>query len=1374
VKRIRLLQQFFLVVTLLLSGMSAYSVNLSVNGSLVTTDAKWGFEEDGEPVAFVGDYSVWPQMEAGSNCKFSNSNALFDACLFEWTVIPAGFTEEDKNKQRGAPQGTGSFDFLYRLSFLSGSAETPVEIQSGTYSITATEGGEPAFVSIEARWTYRKQAGFQQKTNSKFETISGFTVEIEPRGFRQAVYISGSDRSRCEVEAGDTRCFMPLMPVDRLDTSASYLGSGTLALMYGDANEYQQFPLHVTMDWDFRPPVIEQLAVRAALDSDPDEQIITVGPETYALNDNEAYVVVTSPHYAEQDDWWIPGNMELVAVPSGDSNSIEGGYSFSRSIIPQSGDVIRVGADRLVYTFDISSLPDGVYDFTSIAVDKMGNESSPAVITEKFIDRKDPELIALHKGQVFEGGDVYFIQNLSFKATDGLNTTDFTVQSIRFDTVEMMFTGPANDEQAIVQPIDSELIPNTPYLVQVTGIDGNGVEMTLDLPINYMPIDYALVNSRKGDIEQTVQYVNLKLKQVFGDACKLYVDQSTAENYANYSGKTCFVEWGDRPITIEPDPVRPYLYAGGYFESLGINTVNYSVWMVDGNGRLALAKEGDFSAEVVEPVEPFMYTSNGIEVAPNTFILPTAPGGTLVKVRAKAGKGDMTMAVSGDDIESSVVEYDHSRSSATYSFLTSSIRVPENTPLWTVTNYNAVVSYDKLPDINSSITVTGVRVPRYDLRLDISQLSDALVGDLGVPVRAKIGAYSRFSGFSEYDSEMGEWSAYLAYADGNGNVVPLTEPAPLVDGEADFVLDATTVQGKDYFAQAELISPVPEYQRSIKSNHNQIQYMKTGALEGDLNSYDIKGKIPFNVYFAWRGKTGLDTEALGNIAWFFSDNGTDWAEVDNGATSDAKAIFRFDEVGEYYVRAVMSNKNSGALSQTEVAKITAYYNPRLNFENQTNIFVSESTDIQLLIDRDYPDGSVDIEWSMDGGASWSSGGGIVSVEGEYAGQKISVSARVRKTSEPDSEWTQGKTIIYVRDITSPRVVLSTPSLVEKDEIYSVKANIYPPYPRMDITMSGYFLLSDGQQIASNAMEFTATQAELDAGEVVFTYHAWIDGYQAESETVITKPVNAWEYQWPRWYMKLTATPKVVPANIRAKVTASRYAAALAPDYLWDAPMLTLASEPEPGIAIFEATSPGVYPIRVTVADDKGNSTMIEQFIEVFEADPYEMTLPVRYNNPAHREPVDISVRAVVNGGHPDDEITAYRWYLDGELQEIDGYYFRKEDLVEGTYDLELEIQTSFGLIERQNIAVLVNDNQLPDCQLTRNRVNTGMLVKAICDDPDGSMAYYDWIIDGVESAIHSSRILVQNQSDKPVQISLTAYDNSGEAVNYSIVVQTQD
>ena len=77
---------------------------------------------------------------------------------------------------------------------------------------------------------------------------------------------------------------------------------------------------------------------------------------------------------------------------------------------------------------------------------------------------------------------------------------------------------------------------------------------------------------------------------------------------------------------------------------------------------------------------------------------------------------------------------------------------------------------------------------------------------------------------------------------------------------------------------------------------------------------------------------------------------------------------------------------------------------------------------------------------------------------------------------------------------------------------------------------------------------------------------------------------------------------------------------------------------------------------------------------------------------------------------------------------------------------------------------MVNDNQLPTCELERSESDSSWIYLASCEDTDGRVRSYEWTVDGELSGQSSNRLsIIKRHYEAEPSISVIGFDDAGEA-----------
>jgi hypothetical protein len=286
--------------------------------------------------------------------------------------------------------------------------------------------------------------------------------------------------------------------------------------------------------------------------------------------------------------------------------------------------------------------------------------------------------------------------------------------------------------------------------------------------------------------------------------------------------------------------------------------------------------------------------------------------------------------------------------------------------------------------------------------------------------------------------------------------------------------------------------------------------------------------------------------------------------------------------------------------------------------------------------------------------------------------------------------------------------------------------------------------------------------------VEIAYEAWVSGFE-EAGTRVGRDLRArvWKYAWPNWGLNLRTNARVAPVDVTARARMLSFRGQLEnPEYVWElsGPGMQVVEDKWADMRTLQLTEPGSYTVTVSITDARGNHTVLEETLEVGEADPYEVSINYTASNEYLRAPVEIRMRPQVSGGHPRDRVQERIYHVNGELVESMGYGARVE-LGEGTHDVSLTIRTRMGEAFTESMVLDVKPNQPPVCEVQVEDRASSWRLHAACEDPDGRMRTYEWTVNGEPVSVRSNRLTLQKSvySDVLPTVEVVGFDDAGGA-----------
>jgi hypothetical protein len=419
-----------------------------------------------------------------------------------------------------------------------------------------------------------------------------------------------------------------------------------------------------------------------------------------------------------------------------------------------------------------------------------------------------------------------------------------------------------------------------------------------------------------------------------------------------------------------------------------------------------------------------------------------------------------------------------------------------------------------------------------------------------------------------------------------------------------------------------------------------------------------------------------------------------------------------------------------------------------------------------LNDEEIKDSDAIVEWSTDGGKTYSETGKNITLSSDEV-TRYRLWSRVRSISAPPDDsyaYETSKMSVDFVAVKPPRPRVTGPSLIETGKVYTFKAETSLPYRGMEVTMNGFFTLPNGTIVNGDTLEYTPTGSDLSQNNIDIKYTVWIEGYREKgAEASHSLRTRVWQYVWPKFGMQVRVDASVAPATVTASVRAIAFNGKLEdPTYDWDLPKGVIIEDQKQGtLRSFVVNEPGDYTIKVNIRDARGHEFVIEQPLKVGQAAPYVVDLQYSGSNPFEREPLDVLLRPYVSGGHPKDRIASRLFSVNGTLIDGGGYYVRTR-LGAGEHSIKLKITSEMGHEAEGEVNINVAENKLPACSLSSRETVGSWIVYASCEDTDGRMKSYEWTIAGELKSISSDRLTISKGSYEAMPtISLVGIDDSG-------------
>lgn len=869
-----------------------------------------------------------------------------------------------------------------------------------------------------------------------------------------------------------------------------------------------------------------------------------------------------------------------------------------------------------------------------------------------------------------------------------------------------------------------------------------------------------------------VENVDARLAQSRGPACTPVTDDGGPDPRSTESRLICVISWREPlPTGIYKVSTESLPTIRGTFEDAGQQTIAYDVYLVTLTGNRVLASSGSFTYDVIDPIPPVISEQMLIPIRPDLYGAPVTGGyaGQVVASSAKA-KVALRLAVNGATTDEGV--YSPLAFQRT-SIIRRSVTVPART-LWATSVVDAYAAYDAVPEINASRSFQVLSVPPEGIEplVDFGGEDTVVPNTETVDVNVNLKNVYVMAGRPGYDYDpatFGQWRVRLAHQIKLNQNEPITDWAAAANGSYTFTIDPGAIAGKGYLrlvAEAELVSPVPEYQRTAVSSQSLLlSVVEGGAIEVDAAASDyITGPVPMRFLIRTVVRDQVDRLAIGNVIWeLSSDGGQTWEEKPAYRTDKLRFQYTFTEKGKYQVRAHIINKFSGAETVTAPTLFWAFTVPRTKLHGPDNAFlgdvVSYDIDVQFK-NAPVPAADLVTQWSFDRGVTWADGSQSNTATRDTLGS-IQLWSRTRMVDAPDTDaraWSVARRGTNFRTYKAPRVGISGLRALEEGKSSQYISYARTAYPNMAYEVAGNWTLPDGSQPADRTLMYTPSAADRAAETIKLHYEAEYVGREGD-RGVVDYPVRVWEYVWPQWSIARSTGYAYAPAefifNLRTDVSNPYIEGAV---YNWSAPAGgTLLRDRSPTSKFYRFETPGTYRVEAAITDGRGNSGNAAAEFTLLSPPAFTVAIDPRDPDVNNRAPLTVTVRTAISGGHNDDRIISQRILVDGDL--ISG---QTVTLDVGSHTIRAEGDSQMGYSFAGEKTVTVIANQKPTCSIEVQKTSSGWLYRAICSDPDGPIRRMLWTVAGEEQDVNTNQIRISRALfPTPPEVSFVAVDDLG-------------
>jgi len=894
--------------------------------------------------------------------------------------------------------------------------------------------------------------------------------------------------------------------------------------------------------------------------------------------------------------------------------------------------------------------------------------------------------------------------------------------------------------------------------VMVEDSAGNQLTGSLDVRVDEA-FHFVATSASHFSAMQTHELIKILVSKSRGPDCR-FVTSLTSSAREEW---LCLVEF-----VVAPDGLEARLRSNGTELRGGVSTPGEHeiTYTVTARNRfipdLELQYSGTQTLTVFELPTPEQYVKPELEPLPDGSMSVDIATGIAGLVTGSAPIGSLAIDVQhpgGTDHVENNRGFSASRSKLSHEI------VMDYAPLWSQREITVKTSYVEHPDNYIEETYNTVVVPPKRIYGEI-ELPTEILDTEALTVKIRMGEYK--DGRIVYDGDrLGQWKATFGRVVSGGKFEPILTDIEIVDGYAQVTQSFADIESSRYAAEFELVSPIEGYSRKFVSRPGYMTVLRGGALDSNVSARRVAGPAPFSSIVQVATESRMDKREIGGTSWFFSDDGIDWHERE-----ELSGRTYFSEVfglGSTFVKAEVVNRNDGTVYETQPVEFVGYYIPKVDIVGPRVAFIGG--DITLSAEATLNGLPIDavIEWDVNGSGYNTEGKSITLSSDVETNALVKVRARSPAALPGDRyAYDFDSYRVIWKPVKAPYVVVNSDSVMESGVETTFTARVVLPYNGMEAETDGFWTLPDGSTVSGSELLHNPDPTTNLSGQErrSMLYTAWVVGYrESGAELTYERKFTVWDYLWPDWSLSSRFGETVAPTRVTVDMRPINKVTDLEDlQYQWTLPAEAVLVDDRETSKVFDIMDPGDYSVSVTVTDARGNTVTKQKDFTLTQAEPYSMTVSVTGDNELMREPVSLLVRPYVDGGHPDDRVASFDYYVNGLQIDADSASYTRTTLLEGVHTIEVTMNSEMGETVTVSKEVTVIDNQIPTCEPTYTEGSTDWLVYATCTDIDGRIKRYAWTADGVVLNVTSGRATLSKASfPGGVIVGVTGVDDSGES-----------
>ncbi|MGI2183711.1 Ig-like domain-containing protein [Shewanella oncorhynchi] len=1304
-------------------------------------------------------------------------------CFVKWTSLPEGISAAN-NKVTGIFKKAGQYSLDYSLVGYNGMQLTQLDIGTGSLTVNVTEPAKPTVLDVTTSLMSKVVKGFEMYNYSAASKLNFTTVIVEPRTYEQKISIAGV--GTCDVKVNTNSCSIYSNVSFTKDPDRLQMDSNYSILANSKIGGWLTSDL-TPKDWvihhDFRGPNIVFTKFNPTLESNPLVNTDLGFPVIISGGEGAVGINNLRSELASTDVWWKPSRVDLVFTAKDGTQSTNtlniDGVDFTFDVPNNVTNVTTInsrtaitGENSQAFPFEMKTLTPGMYTVQVSAKDAYSNESS--VMYENIeVVRPLPQIKVLHKRSSIEkltsSQTINMLDDVVVAVHNGL-VGDSKITSIKIDGKEALTT----NSETYFKKLTSEgfnLEANTSYMMEITAEDKQGRVVSKTLPFNYLQMTFGL--SRKPTtVIQKVEDIAITVNRTRGIRCDLYGTKAAATLASNDYNYACYIEWRDLPEGLTSQVTTFQSKLTGAVAKLGTNSLAYDAYIVNKSGSIGKVGSESVTFEAIAPLPIDIQLDEKQMLSAGVYSVPINDR-SLGRYKGQSSRANIDVSLSNENGDQKSYQHNQLPFGEVQTFSAYAERLGDSV-LWDKIKYTLKANYRLAPELSVEKDFDLIVTPHPYMQVIMDLDSPRYASTDSIKATIKLGLRNNMTGLFEYDEKsMGTgWDVFVAFKNGK-NYEPITAVTQIgSDGTGIVELDANIIftRNEAVYAVARARSPYPEINIERISTPRSITVVKGTGVEGKVVSRVVQSRIPANFDIRFDTTSFNDFMVLGDISWQFKDSTGNW--VANPDFDDRQYVSIKSVTPETItVRAVVANKVTGVLTNSDEITLISYDVPLLNIAGSSQAIAGQEIELTALDNSDTPQTDAIVEWSVDNGVTWTPGSAIYNLAVGDSALKINARMKYANTSVDVAagQWSQAVKYISVTKPKPLTVNVTKPNIAEIGKEIQLQMQIINPFVATGVGVHSEWLLPDGTVLADEAsLTYMVNDLDLDASNrVVIKAKAWLDGYKDVTLTESNIVINTFNYEFPSESdLSLTVSNniKFVPSTGYATLNMPYInAPGVVFSYQWTFEADAIKQTSTTGKSMnFTVMKAGVHKITLTLSDNRGNFAYIDGFADAIEPAPLEFTVNDVYSNKFMRAPLTISLYPSVKLSHPYDYIKEYVWTINGAKGEVSsravGVF---EMLPVGHYDVELDVTSNFGQKGKYTASFDVLENKPPVCEPSVREQYGTHIVDANCKDSDGTISYYRWVVNGTVFSPYGAQVRFSQQDFPSASIVIEAKDDAG-------------